>query len=102
MKTNRALAAIVLAAAFSGGAIAQPQMSAADDAILVAVETALYDARSLAGTDILVSSRDGWVTLIGVARSMEEIAAAVDITLGVRGVTGVRNNIRMADRPSRA
>lgn len=102
MKTNRALAALAIAVSFSGGAIAQRQISAADDAVFVAVETALHDARALAGADIIVSSRDGFVTLRGVARSMEEIATAVDIALGVRGVTGVQNRIRIADRASRA
>ncbi|HEX6412052.1 MAG TPA: BON domain-containing protein [Burkholderiales bacterium] len=98
----RVLAVLVLAAAFSGEAIAQRQSSAADDAIFVAVATALHDASALVGADIIVSSLDGFVTLTGVARTMDEIAEAVDIALGVRGVTGVRNNIRMADRPSRA
>ena len=101
MKIQRAFAVVALCASFSGGALAQPNVIMDDEVIFVAVERALHRAGSLAGADITVRSQEGFVTLSGVARSVEDIAAAGKIALGVRGVTGVRNKLHVADRPSR-
>jgi hypothetical protein len=68
-----------------------------DETIFLAVEKALQRARSLAGADIAVCSREGFVTLSGFALTMRDIATAGRIALRVRGVTSVRNEIRVAD-----
>ena len=101
MKIQRTFAVLVLCASFSGGALAQQNFGLDDETIFLAVERALLDTRSLAGADIAVRSQEGFITLSGVARTMDDIAAAGRIALGVRGVTGVRNKLHVADRPSR-
>jgi osmotically-inducible protein OsmY len=65
------------------------------------VEQALHRAPALALANILVRSQDGFVTLSGVANTREDIATAGLVAARVRGVTGVRNEIRVAHRPWR-
>lgn len=96
MKFHRSLAVLVLAAGLSGGALALD-----DESIFVAVDDALRGAPSLAEARIEVSSQDGFITLSGVADTMEDIATAGRLASSVRGVTGVANEIRVADRPAR-
>ena len=102
MTLNRSLAVVILAASLSVGAIAQNPVALDDELIFVAVEEALHGARALAAADITVRSQDGFVTLSGVADSMEHIATAGRLAARVRGVTGVDNKIRVAYRPWRA
>ena len=102
MNLHRTLAVFLLAASLSGGVLAQDRVALDDETIFIAVEDALQSARSLAGADITVRSRDGYVTLSGFAATMEDIAEAGRLTLRVRGVTGVDNKIRVAVRASRA
>lgn len=106
MRIQRSFALIVLIASFYGAAHAQlpASLPAAldDEVIFIAVEEALHDARLLARADITVRSQDGFITLSGVAESLEDIAAAGRIATRVRGVTGVKNKLRLADRPSHA
>jgi osmotically-inducible protein OsmY len=90
MNFHRTLAVLLLAASLSGGVPAQGRD---DETIFVAVEDALHSARSLAGADITVRSRDGYVTLSGFAATMEDIATAGRLASRVRGVTGVNNEI---------
>ena len=98
MNFHRTLAVLLLAASLCGGVAAQ---GLDDETIFLAVEDAL-SAHSLAGADITVRSRDGYVTLSGFASTMENIAEAGRLALRVRGVTGVDNKIRVAVRPPRA
>lgn len=106
MRIQRSFALIVLIASLYGFAHAQipDALPAAldDEVIFIAVEEALQDTRALAGADITVRSQDGFITLSGVAESLEDIATAGRIATGVRGVTGVKNKLRIADRPSHA
>lgn len=102
MTLIRRLAVLILAAGFSGGAVAQQRVLIDDEVIFVAVEEALHGARALAAAYITVRSQDGFVTLSGVARTMEDIATAGRLAARVHGVTGVNNRIRVANRPSRA
>jgi osmotically-inducible protein OsmY len=102
MNIHRSLAALLLAASLSGGAFAQQPVLLDDEAIFVAVEEILHGTRSLDSARIDVSSRDGFVTLSGVAASIEDIATAGRLAARVRGVIGVSNEIRVEDRPSRA
>src|SRR5688500_18368345 len=101
MTLNRSLAVVILAAILSVGAIAQNPVALDDEIIFVAVEEALHRARSLALANIMVRSQDGFVTLSGVANTMEDIATAGMVAARVRGVTGVRNEIRIANRRGR-
>ena len=98
MNFHRTLAVLLLAASLSGGVSAQGRD---DETIFLAVEDALHGARSLAGADITVRSRDGYVTLSGFAATMEDIATAGRLASHVRGVTGVNNEICVAIPPSR-
>ena len=102
MKLHRILAVLLVAASFSGGVLAQRQAQLDDETIFLAVEQALREARAFAAADITVRSREGYVTLSGSARSLHDIAAAGRIAARVRGVTGVKNDLRVADRPWRA
>ena len=63
------------------------------------MEDALRSAPSLAGADITVRTREGYVTLSGFAVTMEDIAHAGRLALRVRGVTGVNNKIPSRGAP---
>lgn len=102
MMFTRSLAALVLAASLCSGAAAQGRIALDDESIFTAVEEALQSAHSLAGARITVRSSDGYVTLRGVAATMKDVATAGRLAARVRGVTGVRNEIRVANRASRA
>jgi osmotically-inducible protein OsmY len=101
MRLHRSLAAAVLAATLAGEVLAQAP-AVADEVIFTAVEEALHRAPALAAARITVRIRDGYVTLSGFADSRKDIATAGMLAARVRGVTGVRNDIRVADRPARA
>ena len=102
MSLQRTLAVLFLAATLSGGVLAQGVAPVDDETIFLAVEAALEHAPSLAASDIEVASRDGVVTLTGVAATMAHIATAGRLAARVHGVSAVHNRIRVADRPSRA
>ena len=102
MTLNRSLTVLVLAASLSGGALAQGGIALDDESIFIAVDDALRGARSLAAARITVRSRDGFITLGGVADTIEDIATAGRLAARVRGVTGVANEIRVANRAWRA
>ena len=101
MTLNRSLAVVILAASLSGAAIAQYRNALDDETIFAAVEQALQRARPLALANIMVRSQGGFVTLSGVANTREDIATAGIVAARVSGVTGVRNDIRVAHRPWR-
>ena len=102
MNLHRILAVLLLAASLSGGVLAQVPVALDDETIFAAVEDALHSAPSLADADIMVRTREGYVTLSGFAVTMEDIAHAGRLALRVRGVTGVNNKIRVGVRPSHA
>ena len=102
MKLQRSFAVLVLLAGVYGAAHAQFPVALDDETIFIAVEEALQHARALAGADISVRSQDGFITLSGVAESFEDIAVAGRIASSVRGVTGVKNKLRVAERPPHA
>jgi BON domain len=101
MTIYRSLAVLLLAASLSGGVLAQHPVVLDDEIIFIAVEDALQGARSLDTARITVRSRDGYVTLGGVAATLEDIVTAGRLAARVRGVTGVSNEIRVADRAPR-
>lgn len=102
MRLNRTFAALVLTASLAGGALAQDRIARDDETIFLAVEQTLDRALPLAWARINVRSRDGYVTLSGVAATVEDIATAGRLAASVPGVTGVANQIRVADRAWRA
>ena len=102
MTRYRGVAVLLLAASLYGGAAAQERTALDDETIFIAVEDALLESRFLPTARIAVHSRYGFVTLSGSARTVREIAAAGRVASGVRGVTGVNNEIRITDRASRA
>ena len=102
MSLVRSIGVLLLAASFSGAAPAQKSIVVDDEAIFAAVDKVLRDARALGAARITVRSRDGFVTLSGFADTQEDIATAGRLAAAVRGVIGVSNRIRVADRPSRA
>ena len=102
MTLQRTLAVLVLAAGLSGGALAQTVVALDDELIFVAVDEALRRSHSLSAARITVRSQDGFITLGGVADTVEDIATAGRLASRVRGVTGVANEIRVANRPWRA
>lgn len=91
--------ALLLATSLAGAAPAAIPVD--DEKIFLAVEGDLRGAGSLSGTDIKVETRQGIVTLSGVARTVEQIATAGRIAGRAHGVTGVHNYIRIDIRPWR-
>ena len=102
MSLNKSFAIAVLAASLAGGVLAQDRVLNDDETIFLAVEQALEGALPLGSARIDVRSRDGYITLSGVVDTVEDIATAGRLAANVRGVTGVANEIRVADRASRA
>jgi osmotically-inducible protein OsmY len=96
-------AALLVASALGAGhADAQSKPLAQDAAITLEIQTALAKDPVLKVMHIKVETRGGVVSLTGFVRSLEDIAKAGALAHGVRGVAGVRNDLRVANRPSRA
>lgn len=97
------LAALLAAAAFlPGNAQAQGKSASPDASITARVESVLAKDPVLAGMDIKVETQSGVVSLSGFVRSVQDIAKAGDLARAVSGVSGVRNGLRVANRPDRA
>ena len=102
MTFKKNIAIVLFAASLSGAAFAQKPVALDDETIFVAVEEVLQDAPALSAARITVRSQDGFITLSGSAPSVKDIATAVRLASSVRGVTGVSNEIRIAEQPWRA
>lgn len=98
------IVALLLAAGTlaSGFAQAQDKPPVADTAITQRVERALQKDRALGNMHIRVETSEGVVNLTGFVRSMEDIARAGELARTVPGVTKIRNDLRVANQPSRA
>jgi osmotically-inducible protein OsmY len=81
---------------------AQDKRPIADSTITQRVQNAIAQDRDLANLHIEVRTQDGMVSLTGFVRSLEDIARAGELARAVRGVSGVRNGLQVANRPSRA
>lgn len=66
-----------------------------DAEIADAVATLLEWSAELDAQDVHARVEDGWVTLEGVVRDNPERSAAERLALGIRGVGGVSNRIRL-------
>jgi osmotically-inducible protein OsmY len=73
-----------------------------DDVIGERVKSAFSNDSTLRTMDISIDVRDRVVHLRGFVSSMSDMARAEALARGVQGVTGVKNAIRVANRPSRA
>ena len=97
------LAVLLVAGTFAAGrSQAQDKQLIADSAITQQVQNAIAQDRVLANLHIEVRTQDGMVNLTGFVRSLEDIARAGDLARAVRGVSGVKNGLQVANRPSRA
>jgi BON domain len=94
---------VLAAAAFGAGALhAQEKGGGSDASITRQVEEGLARDTALRGMKIRVETLDGVVNLTGFVRTLEDIARAGAVAKRVSGVSAVRNDLRVADRPSRA
>jgi osmotically-inducible protein OsmY len=102
------LARRVLALILAAGAFAfiidtradQPRQE--DAAITLNVQRAILKATSLKAVDIRVETLGGVVRLHGFVDTMDEISRAAEIARRVEGVGAVRNDLRVANKSSRA
>ena len=73
------------------------------DAVITELVTSALDKDPvLRKMDIAVQTQDGVVRLSGFVDSMAQVDRAGDLARRVEGVSGVRNTIRVTNRPSRA
>lgn len=86
----------------AGSAQAQAEPVSADMAITARVHGAFAKARDLGSRDITVQTQGAVVSLRGFVRSVEDIARADALVRGVHGVSGIKNELRVANQPSRA
>jgi hypothetical protein len=94
---------VLAAAAFGAGALrAQEKAGGSDASITRQVEEGLARDAALRGMKIRVETLDGVVNLTGFVRTLDDIARAGAVAKRVSGVSAVRNDLRVADRPSRA
>ena len=73
-----------------------------DAVITELVMSALHNDPLLRTMQIAVQTHDGVVRLSGFVDSPAQVDRAGDLARGIDGVSGVRNSIRVTDRPSRA
>ena len=107
VKTGRAavwiVALLLLVGAFAGNRLqAQEKDASSDTSITRQVERTLAQDRGLRSMDIKVETQNAVVSLTGFVRSLEDIAKAGGLAKAVTGVSDVRNDLRVANRPSRA
>lgn len=81
---------------------AQEKRLVDDSTITQRVQRAIAQDRVLANLHIEVRTQDGMVNLTGFVRSLDDIARAGELARGVRGVSGVKNGLQVANRPSQA
>jgi hypothetical protein len=74
----------------------------ADASITRSVQDAILAVPALKAMDIRVETLRGIVRLSGFVDSIADIAQADRIVRRVQGVGGVRNELRVSNRPSRA
>jgi osmotically-inducible protein OsmY len=97
------LAVLLIAATFDAvHSQGQDKQPIADSTITQRVQRAIAQDRALADLHIEVRTQDGMVNLTGFVRTLEDIARAGELARAVRGVSGVKNDLRVANRPSRA
>ena len=96
------LAALLVTATFATVRSQAQDKPIADSTITEHVQSAIDQDRVLAKLHIEVRTHEGMVNLTGFVRSLEDIARAGTLARAVRGVSGVTNRLRVANRPSQA
>jgi osmotically-inducible protein OsmY len=97
------MAVVLAVGTFAAGfSQAQDPVPSEDVSITRRVETAIAKDPFLRSMEIHVETQDGVVNLSGFVRSLQDIEKAGDLARAVRGVSAVRNTLRVANRPSRA
>jgi hyperosmotically inducible protein len=97
------IVALLAACGFALTAFAQDAPGErADASITRSVEDAIFAVPALKAMDIRVETRRGIVRLSGFVSSLADIVQVDSIVRRVDGVGGIRNNLRVANRPSRA
>ena len=96
------LALLVALALATQPSTAQDKAPNEDSSITTRVESALSKDAILGKLDITVVTRQGVVSLTGFVRSLEDVARAGGRAKAVQGVADVRNELQVANRPSRA
>lgn len=82
---------------------AQDKGAGFNDAVISElVKSAINNDAALSKMDISIDVQDRVVHLGGFVNSLGDAAKAESLARAVQGVTGVRNAIRVANRPSRA
>ena len=66
-----------------------------DSVITTKVKAAIFEEPSLKSAEINVETFKGAVQLSGFVRSREDIDKAVEVARGVKGVTSVKNDMRL-------
>lgn len=70
-----------------------------DAAIADAAANALTWYRAVAPDTVTVTVEDGWLTLTGIVADVQQRGAAERAVLGLRGVRGVSNALRVVRAP---
>ena len=81
---------------------AEDKATSEDSSITQRVQRAIAKDSVLKTMDIKVETQDGVVNLTGFVRSLENIAKAGELAHAVDGVIAVKNDLRVANQPSRA
>jgi osmotically-inducible protein OsmY len=90
--------ALALALAFSTGATANMPKKAEDSTITARVKAAMHDEPSLKSSGIIVETTNGRVQLSGFASSRADLAKALEVAQGVKGVRSVNDDMRLKAR----
>jgi osmotically-inducible protein OsmY len=97
------IVALLAALGFALTALAQDAPGErADASITRSVERAIFAVPALKAMDIRVETRRGIVRLTGFVGAFPDIVQVDWIVRQVDGVSGIRNNLRVANRPARA
>lgn len=102
MKIAQRLATTVIAASLFalGGCASNPTAASAgqyiDDSVITAkVKASIFNEPTLKASEINVETYKGDVQLSGFVADPTDAARAVDIARGVKGVTSVKNDVRV-------
>jgi hyperosmotically inducible periplasmic protein len=91
---------IVAASVFAAGCASTPRQESfgegVDDTVITTKVKALYvEDKTVSALGVNVETFKGTVQLSGFANSQSEINRAVEIARGVKGVTSIKNDIRL-------
>jgi osmotically-inducible protein OsmY len=98
---TNALLALFLATAFGCASTATQEGTGEyfdDTVITTKVKAVIFEDATLKSSEINVETFKGVVQLSGFVNSREDIDRAVTLTRDVKGVTGVRNDMRLKGR----